>query len=534
MLDERKITQVMDAKAGEHHPSPTTLDRIKHTWSAEAAQTKSNTSEAEPIRPSLWQRLNVNKKLEALIACVLLVGVLGTVAVSKSRNPAGGRPTSAAVTSSPLKATLKSASGNQATVYLFASDEKVSTFDSPSCMANAGDQIRQGHYSVYLQPAGSKVPTKQEVGKLFGGEVMDFNDQRPGMLKVVPSQGSNILIIRQYAGCNNSILSALALSPDGSKITRLQFETKDGLTDTIAAGLTEDIKPGLFRTQSYNNATGTHSTIEWEVRESEGLISDITIRPSQPSQTPTMELGIIESREAFPNITTGMQVVNRWQGEIGNGGPAIVFAGSADGHGLVLVAERWSDGRTAKVDRYPTPTNRGSVRITAEKESRLTLVAEGGATFIFDAESRSYIQDGQVAPFRQGGETGPGDWNFIGTQESLYRGTIMDLDIDSGVLKSLTLKVTESLPMEGQHAGNHGPVNDLTVEVVFEENLSDAEHLTEVLQPGGEIIAVIGQYAKPSGKGFRGAKFDRTYYEAGDKYYNLHGNEVDLRNPPRG
>lgn len=130
--------------------------------------------------------------------------------------------------------------------------------------------------------------------------------------------------------------------------------------------------------------------------------------------------------------------------------------------------------------------------------------------------------------------TGPGDWHYIGTQESLYRGTILNLNTNSGELRSLTLDVAESIYMEGQHAGNFGPVDDLSIEVVFEESVSEAGQLESRLKKGGEIVVVVGQYVKPPGdKSFRGAKFDRTYYRVDDKYYNLYGDEVDIHKARR-
>lgn len=57
---------------------------------------------------------------------------------------------------------------------------------------------------------------------------------------------------------------------------------------------------------------------------------------ARPAPPPTVETGVIEGREAFPNITTGMVVENRWQGETDDGDLLIVFAGAAGGGGAVV------------------------------------------------------------------------------------------------------------------------------------------------------------------------------------------------------
>jgi hypothetical protein len=102
--------------------------------------------------------------------------------------------------------------------------------------------------------------------------------------------------------------------------------------------------------------------------------------------------GILDDVQgALPTSTAGL--LNAWQGRAG-GGFVPVYAGATAGdgeQGVVVVV-------TLEDDRHPTlgqqlvktPSRSGALRVVAANGSLLTLQAEGGASFTFDAAARRF------------------------------------------------------------------------------------------------------------------------------------------------
>ena len=106
-------------------------------------------------------------------------------------------------------------------------------------------------------------------------------------------------------------------------------------------------------------------------------------RPAS-SATPGWQRGIIDDDES---PSSAFAIRNRWVGRV-RGGDVAVFAGASasDGtQGVVVVQQLADDGSAGAPRSFDTPTRAGAVHVTAVQGSRVTLVAEDGTTFTFDA-----------------------------------------------------------------------------------------------------------------------------------------------------
>jgi len=110
---------------------------------------------------------------------------------------------------------------------------------------------------------------------------------------------------------------------------------------------------------------------------------------SNPTSTP--QTGILDIQIAPFNAHEGI-IANRWQGVVA-GQFVVVYAGRqaepAD-QGLVAVSASAPGDTKTSVQKYPTPTRSGSVKITGMNGTQLTLKSEQGTTFTFDVASRTF------------------------------------------------------------------------------------------------------------------------------------------------
>jgi len=106
-------------------------------------------------------------------------------------------------------------------------------------------------------------------------------------------------------------------------------------------------------------------------------------RPAQ-SSTPGWEKGIVDDDES---PSSDYAIRNRWVGTV-HGSDVVVFAGASASdasQGLVVVQQLAGDGSASDPQAFVTPTKAGPVHVTTVHGSRVTLVADDGTTFTFDA-----------------------------------------------------------------------------------------------------------------------------------------------------
>lgn len=220
------------------------------------------------------------KRLVPLALCLLLAGCAAPEHQGeRSANTPPAAEQAAPVPEPPLSLVLTSSLGHGARLSLVAPDEQTSLVQDPWCGGLTGDQMRRGHYGVFLQPEGEPA-RRQEVQMPFGTGPMEFNDKRPQMLTVIPGKVGDqpdLLLIRQHATCNGDLLAPLVLTPDGAAVRLLTFKLPEGEQETLFAGQVETVGPGRFRTQSYNNATGVTTVVTWEVREGKGHVEALSV-----------------------------------------------------------------------------------------------------------------------------------------------------------------------------------------------------------------------------------------------------------------
>ena len=115
-----------------------------------------------------------------------------------------------------------------------------------------------------------------------------------------------------------------------------------------------------------------------------------TRAPRPPaSPTPGWQRGIIEDDES---PSSAFAIRNRWVGTI-DGDDVAVFAGAAASdatQGVVVVQRLSADGSASPPRGFDTPTKDGAVHVTAVRGSRVTVVAEDGATFTFDLSTMRF------------------------------------------------------------------------------------------------------------------------------------------------
>lgn len=182
--------------------------------------------------------------------------------------------------SSVLAVQLTSSKGRTVQLFLYTPDERVWEESAASCVADAGDRLRQGPYNFYLQQAGAGAPVRQEVGTPFDSELLQFNESRPQMLQVLAGERGkqpDLLVVHQYASCNGSLIALFALAPDGRSLHHLPFLYEGQRAERLFVGKVELEGPGVISTQSYNNATGIQTTAVWEYRPKEGGLRSIRI-----------------------------------------------------------------------------------------------------------------------------------------------------------------------------------------------------------------------------------------------------------------
>jgi hypothetical protein len=113
--------------------------------------------------------------------------------------------------------------------------------------------------------------------------------------------------------------------------------------------------------------------------------SPVHLNPSDYEQPYAPKEGIFEPAE---DILPQWDFVNYWQGHVRDQWVQ-VYAGIQDEDpkqgGVVVVPYGLPPG-----EFLPTPVAAGSVKIVAAQGTLLTLLAEDGSTFVFDASSSSY------------------------------------------------------------------------------------------------------------------------------------------------
>lgn len=123
--------------------------------------------------------------------------------------------------------------------------------------------------------------------------------------------------------------------------------------------------------------------------------SPVPVPTSPPRPIPQ---GIVEVLSP-PFHAWEVQPTNAWQGEV-DGVAVRVYAGALPPElrqGIVIVVPLEGDQHSSC---YPTPTQEGAVRITAEQNRQLTLAAASDATLVFDLRARQFVApDGtRIAP----------------------------------------------------------------------------------------------------------------------------------------
>lgn len=178
------------------------------------------------------------------------------------------------VQESALTATLRSIACKTVKVLLYAADERVETVAAPSCLANIGDVLRSGHYTLYTEVEGDAATRPQGVTP-FGSTLLSFNDHRPNYIQVLPGE-PDLILLQQYGSCNGDLLAVLGPSPDGSELVQYRFSTGDGrsLPTQHTKGLTFP-GPGRLQTTFYNNVTGKTTTTTWEIRPDDALLVEV-------------------------------------------------------------------------------------------------------------------------------------------------------------------------------------------------------------------------------------------------------------------
>lgn len=122
-------------------------------------------------------------------------------------------------------------------------------------------------------------------------------------------------------------------------------------------------------------------------------------------------------------------------------------------------------------------------------------------------------------------------WEVIGARADRVQGAITKLDIEDGILNSVTLIGTKRIispnnPIDYDFAGQ-------TFHIEFNEELTKAGDLKDKLNKGAEIVVTFAQYAIPPdgknpGKTILGAYLSEIYYVENGKYYDVQGKEVVL------
>lgn len=170
-------------------------------------------------------------------------------------------------------AVLRTRAGASTTVYLASKDENVQTASAPSCMANTGDQVRRGRFSIWLESKADGHLQEQDVS-LFDGQVLEFNEQRPDMFQVLRdgADRADLLAVFQYASCNSKLVSLFALDSDGTRLLQYRFRTEKGDADFLQVSTLEQGASGTLKTTFYNNALQTSTVTTWEVKDAEALL----------------------------------------------------------------------------------------------------------------------------------------------------------------------------------------------------------------------------------------------------------------------
>lgn len=232
-----------------------------------------NSSKEQPIEMQETSEGNNVKRLAVLLGMLLVVAC--TPQVKNSTAGAETAPTPEAIRATRLSVSLKSATGKQVQVYLYADDEQISVQGVPSCMAERGDTVRTGTYRFYLAAEGETDLHLQSVSP-FPDPLLFFNDQRPNYLRVFPRSTSglpDLLMLMQYGSCNGDALAILSLSPDGTELVQYQFKTDDGkVWHAVGTKGVQYSLPSTVQTSIYNNATGKTTAITWDVRDDDAQL----------------------------------------------------------------------------------------------------------------------------------------------------------------------------------------------------------------------------------------------------------------------
>jgi hypothetical protein len=111
--------------------------------------------------------------------------------------------------------------------------------------------------------------------------------------------------------------------------------------------------------------------------------------PVTVAMEPGKPRGITDLNSPFGSQQAKIQ--NAWQDEV-NGQWFQAFAGHVPGkktQGVVWVVD-WVNG-APKTEAFNTPIAAGSVRFVQANDTRLTLKADNGETFVFDVKTRQFV-----------------------------------------------------------------------------------------------------------------------------------------------
>ncbi len=110
-----------------------------------------------------------------------------------------------------------------------------------------------------------------------------------------------------------------------------------------------------------------------------------------PVTAPYVAIGIIEAHDLGP-YARGVRIANRWEGYV-NGQYVTVFAGKISDtakDGFVGVTKTKFGEPFGDPTTISTPTQHGSVKITAVNMYLFTLTAEDGTVFTFDVQTLTF------------------------------------------------------------------------------------------------------------------------------------------------
>lgn len=166
---------------------------------------------------------------------------------------------------------------------------------------------------------------------------------------------------------------AVTSSPNPNTLTPLPPSAEEP-TSTVAPDI------GASQTQS------VRETLSADIMS---VAATLTAQPPAATSVPGPTAGIIEDNYVrHSGSLLGVDTLNGWGGVI-NGLPVGVWAGAVVGdpeQGLLYLMLNYT-----YEEPFPTENKHGALRITAEQNNRLSIVATDGTIFYFDVPARRYV-----------------------------------------------------------------------------------------------------------------------------------------------